>query len=76
MKQRTINFIFNEFISDIQAACYRINDGTYICKSPQYYKELIFSCKDFIKCFEHKEMALLESTLNDLIKLMKDKGVM
>ena len=76
MKQRTINFIFNEFIKNIQSACYRFKDGTYICVSPKYYQELIFSCKDFIKCFEYKEMALLESALNDLIKLMKDKGTM
>lgn len=75
MKQETTKFIFETLWRQVDDACICINEDTYTMTPFQYYRDLVSSCKDILRCYKPKNSGQFRYELSYLEYLLKEKGI-
>ena len=76
MKRTTIKFIFDSLWVDVDNACHSLNEGVFNDPvSLLKYKELIFTCKDFLKHYNLKNSGQFKYELDYLVYLLEKEGL-
>ena len=76
MKRSTINFIFISLWTDVENACHSLNLGVFNDPvSIEKYKELVYTCKDFLKHYNLKDSGQFRYELKYLEYLLVRESI-